>query len=150
MLLQYPMSFSKPLTIRQARFIDLYIETGNAYQSYCKAGYACNSSNRYVADVNACRLLKTDKIATAIAKRLNEHTKASAVRFETKRLLLWKIAQESKLTDPKAAVAAIHELNRMDGHHVDSKVKALPEHFVFDQEILPPEGYLLDEPENTQ
>ena len=134
------MEINEKLTTRQAKFVDLYIETGNAYQSYCRAGYACNSSNRYVADVNACRLLKTAKVAAAVSDRLEEHCKSSMVRFETKRLALWKIAQECHETDPKAAVAAIAELNRMDGHYADSKVKPLATGFTFDAELLPPDG----------
>lgn len=144
------MPSRQQLTIRQSKFIDLYIETGNAYQSYMQAGYTNNTNSRMVTDVNACRLLKTDKIASAISQRINEHMKSSMVQFETKRLLLWEIAQESKLTDPKAAIAAITELNRMDGHHADAKANTLPEHFVFDAELLPPDGYLLNEPESTQ
>ena len=144
------MAARQQLTIRQAKFVDLYIETGNAYQAYRQAGYTSNENRRNCTDVKASQLIRKPKVASAIACRLEEHCKSSMIRFETKRLALWGIAQECKLTDPKAAIAAIHELNRMDGHHIDSKVKALPEHFVFDQEILPPEGYLLDAPEDDK
>ncbi len=132
-------SVIRTLSIRQARFVDLYVETGNAYQSYRQAGYTNNSNSRFVTDTNASRLLKTDKVSKAVASRLEEHCKSSMVRFETKRLALWQIAKECSATDPKAAVAAIAELNKMDGHHADSRFRPT-EDFSFDAEILPPEG----------
>ena len=42
--------------------------------------------------------------------------------------------------DYKAAIAAINELNRMDGHHQDKKIRITDDRFVFDAEILPPES----------
>lgn len=126
------------LTIRQSRFVDLYIETGNAYQSYRQAGYNNNPDKRSSTDVNASQLLRKPKVASAIACRLEKHCKSSMVRFETKRLALWQTAKESKDTDPKAAVAAIAELNQMDGHHADSRFRST-ESFTFDAEIPLPE-----------
>jgi len=45
----------KELTIKQKKFADLYIETGNATQSYIDAGY--KATKRKVAEANARKLL---------------------------------------------------------------------------------------------
>jgi len=58
------------LTIKQQKFIDEYIISGNATDAYKKAGYAWKSEN--TAGVNGHKLLKNHKIATAIAKRSQE------------------------------------------------------------------------------
>lgn len=58
------------LTIKQQKFIDEYIISGNATEAYKKAGYAWKSEN--TAGVNGYKLLKNHKIAAAIAKRSQE------------------------------------------------------------------------------
>ena len=58
------------LTIKQQKFIDEYIISGNATEAYKKAGYAWKSEN--TAGVNGHKLLKNHKIAAAIAKRSQE------------------------------------------------------------------------------
>jgi len=45
----------KELTIKQKKFADLYIETGNATKSYIDAGY--KATKRKVAEANARKLL---------------------------------------------------------------------------------------------
>jgi phage terminase small subunit len=58
------------LTIKQQKFVDEYIISGNATDAYKKAGYAWNSEN--TAGVNGHKLLKNHKISIAIAKRSKE------------------------------------------------------------------------------
>ena len=53
------------LTEKQKRFADYYIETGNATQSYIKAGYSENGANR-----SANKLLTNTDIAEYIAERM--------------------------------------------------------------------------------
>ena len=48
------------LTVKQKAFADFYIELGNATESYIKAGY--KASERKVAEVEGCKLLKNPKI----------------------------------------------------------------------------------------
>lgn len=55
------------MTERQRRFVDAYIETGNATQAAIRAGYAENS-----ADVTAAKLLGNTRIFSEIQRRLNE------------------------------------------------------------------------------
>ena len=48
------------LTVKQKAFADYYIELGNATESYIKAGY--KTSERKVAEVEGCKLLKNPKV----------------------------------------------------------------------------------------
>lgn len=58
------------LTLKQQKFCDEYIISGNATEAYKKAGYAWKSEN--TAGVNGHKLLKNHKIAVALAKRAQE------------------------------------------------------------------------------
>ena len=58
------------LTVKQKAFADYYIELGNATESYIKAGY--NASERKVAEVEGCKLLKNPKIDNYIKKRMEQ------------------------------------------------------------------------------
>ena len=48
------------MTLKQKRFADEYIKSGNATQSYLKAYGSCTKQN--TAEVSSCRLLKNDKV----------------------------------------------------------------------------------------
>ena len=56
------------LTIRQSRFIDELLISGNATRSYLRAGYS-DSSTIDVAAANAAGLLKNYKVAAVLAER---------------------------------------------------------------------------------
>jgi phage terminase small subunit len=58
------------LTIKQKRFADLYIETGNKTQSYIDAGY--KASSREVAEANARKLLGKYSVEQYINNRMEE------------------------------------------------------------------------------
>ena len=58
------------LTEKQKRFVDFYIKTGNATQSYIDAGYSATS--RKVAEANARRLLANDSVKKWIEQRLKQ------------------------------------------------------------------------------
>lgn len=55
------------LTLKQKKFCDEYIKTGNATEAYIKAGY-----NRSGARANASRLITNDNIKNYIDERLKE------------------------------------------------------------------------------
>lgn len=59
----------KKLTPKQQTFVDEYIISGNATQSYLKAGYKVSEN---VAAANANRLLRNAKIKTELERRTNE------------------------------------------------------------------------------
>lgn len=56
------------LTEKQKRFADLYIQTGNATQSYIDAGY--KATTRVVAEANARKLLANYSVKNFIDERL--------------------------------------------------------------------------------
>ena len=58
------------LTVKQKAFADYYIELGNATESYIKAGY--KASERKVAEVEGCKLIKNPKIDNYIKKRMEQ------------------------------------------------------------------------------
>lgn len=63
----------KEITIKQQRFADKYIETGNATQSYVAAGY--KATTRKVADANARKLLENYCVREYIDKKMKELAK---------------------------------------------------------------------------
>jgi len=62
----------RKLTPKQQAFCDFYIETGNATESYIKAGYKTKGSG---ARVNASKLLTNANIKSYIAERMAEKEK---------------------------------------------------------------------------
>ena len=58
------------LTLKQQRFADEYIISGNATESYKKAGYRANNDN--IAAVEGKKLLRNPKIKPYIDERLKE------------------------------------------------------------------------------
>lgn len=60
----------KELTIKQQRFADIYIKTGNATQSYIDAGY--KATTREVAEANARKLLGNYSVKIYIENKMNE------------------------------------------------------------------------------
>ncbi len=78
-----------------------------------------------------------------------ELEQSSAIRLETKRNALWDIACDGmqtekrqisgqsdrieKMVDSRTSVAAINELNKMDGHHAGQNIYVRSEQFVFGQ-----------------
>lgn len=65
--IKYFTADGHPLTPLEAKFIDLYIETGNQRQSVIDAGYQTNSPGQYAQSI-----LKKDYIANEIANRLKK------------------------------------------------------------------------------
>lgn len=70
----------KELTIKQKNFADLYIETGNATQSYIDAGY--KASKREVAEANARKLLGNYSVQKYIENRMQELQRKSIASQE--------------------------------------------------------------------
>ncbi|MDM8100948.1 terminase small subunit [Oceanobacillus oncorhynchi] len=61
------MTTKRKMTIKQQRFADYYIETGNATQAAIRAGY----SKKY-ANTNVSKLLQNTTVSEYIDKRLEE------------------------------------------------------------------------------
>lgn len=63
------------VTIKQKKFANLYIETGNKTQSYIDAGY--KATTREVAEANARKLLANYSVKSYIEQRMRELEKNS-------------------------------------------------------------------------
>ena len=55
---------TKELPVKRARFVDYYVESGNATESYLRAGYTCNGPS--VARTEGHRLLTIPSVRQAI------------------------------------------------------------------------------------
>ena len=134
-------------TDRQIKFVEEYIRNGGNKTAAARvAGYRgepanlCNQADRILRKPNVQALIdgKREQVQTAVN-----------IPIQRKRILLWEIAQKCgapketvqrfekevggvhtevevrtiEVFDPKAAISAIAELNRMDGHHAAEKVE---------------------------
>ncbi len=58
------------LTIKQRKFADNYIKSGNATESYIKAGYSVKTRN--IAEVEGCKLLRNPKVSNYVEDNMNK------------------------------------------------------------------------------
>lgn len=106
------------LTERQRRFIAEYLIDLNATQAAIRAGY----SERTARSVGSENLTKPD-IAAAIAKasrRVAEKAEWTAVERLAALKRIYEVAQEN---DPRVAISAISEANKMQGSYAPAKTE---------------------------
>jgi phage terminase small subunit len=60
----------RQLTMKQHRFVDEYINTGNASESY-RRSYDCKNSTNRTIQINASKLLNNTMVALAINVKKN-------------------------------------------------------------------------------
>lgn len=123
------------LTAKQEAFARAYVETGNGSEAYRRAYNAQNMKQETIAK-KACGLLKQENVRGMVDQLREEAKRAFHVTTEQKMQLLWSVAETSaqrdldtgKIINPNAVVAAVKELNAMQGDHapvkseVDAKV----------------------------
>lgn len=83
------------LTPKQQAFCDYYIETGNATESYKRAGY---SGAGATAEVNACRILSNAKVRSCIDQRMSSKEK-SRIASQDEVLEFLTAVQRGELTE---------------------------------------------------
>lgn len=103
----------KKLTLKQKRFADEYIISGNAEQSAIKAGY----SEKY-ARGNAHKLVANVGIKEYIDERLSKINKAKILDAQARRELLSKLADNEDVS-PNDRIKAVDVLNKMDATYVN-------------------------------
>ncbi len=64
------MEENRELTVKQSKFVEEYVISGNATQAYLKAGYKATTDN--IAGIEGHRLLKNPKIKITINERMKE------------------------------------------------------------------------------
>lgn len=72
-------SITKKLTLKQQKFVDEYIISGNATQSYLKAGYKVSEK---VAATNASKLLRNAKVQAELNRRNAEIQSAKTMDMQ--------------------------------------------------------------------
>lgn len=107
------------LPVRQARFLDEFILTGNAAEAARKAGYSERG-----AKVTACRLLTKPNLQQALAAK----KQAKAVELELRKdhviaALLQALNLARSQANPAAIVAAAREIGRLLGFYDPEVVK---------------------------
>lgn len=73
---------SKNLTIKQERFINIYLETGNASEAYRQA-YSCERMKETTVTVKASESLRNGKVAVRLGEIQRELKKTSDIRKES-------------------------------------------------------------------
>ena len=123
------------LTPRQEKFCIEYSKCGNARQAYIAAGYSHKKDS--TVDVNACRLLKTDKVQRRLQELAEEAKNDAIADIQEMQEVLTRIIRqnmtEEVLTSEgymvnrhpavKDVINAINSLGRMQGAFVD-KIEA--------------------------
>ena len=152
------------LNLRQRKFVNAYIANGgNASKAYREAGYECADDQSMEA--LASRMIRNVKVITAIDKQLVLIEKAAQISFERKVSWLADISEDGmkkttvtsdpestgrtvvldKMQDSRASIAAISELNRMQGHHAATNTNLNISQVSFNQNIGVPSDLGSDE-----
>lgn len=105
------------LNIKQKRFADFFIQTGNATDSYVKAGYVTEG---HAAEVNASRLLRNAEVI----KYIEERNKELASKFiadieETKRF--WTQIMRDAEADIRDRLKASEYIAKTNGAFIDKR-----------------------------
>lgn len=106
------------LTDKQRRFVDEYLIDLNATQAAIRAGY----SEKTARSVGSENLTKPD-----IAALIQEKQKKAAAKAEwtaaDRLAALKRISDAAEAEDPRVAVSAISEANKMQGSHAPAKTE---------------------------
>ncbi|MFP5111378.1 terminase small subunit [Bacillaceae bacterium C204] len=105
------------LNIKQKRFADYYIETGNATTSYLRAGYEAEGN---AAEVNASRLLRNAKVLKYIKER-NEQLDVEYVADITETKRFWTEIMRDDNADIKDRLKASEYIAKTNGAFVEKK-----------------------------
>ena len=119
------------LTPRQEKFCIEYSKCGNARQAYIAAGYSHKKDS--TVDVNACRLLKTDKVQRRLQELAEEAKNDAIADIQEMQEVLTRIIRQNmteevltadgykmkKTPAVKDVINAINSLGRMQGAFVD-------------------------------
>ena len=100
------------LTSKQERFVAEYLVDLNATRAAIRAGY----SEKTAAE-QASRLLTNVKVQQAVSDAQNRVAEKAEWSAADRLRMLADIAERTKSSDPRVAVSAIAEANKMQGSH---------------------------------
>ncbi|MDR2309764.1 MAG: terminase small subunit [Brucellaceae bacterium] len=106
------------LTAKQERFVSEYLIDLNATQAAIRAGYSEKAANR-----EGSRLLSNVDIAEAIATAQNRVAEKAEWSAADRLRMLADIAEAAIKDDPRVAISAIAEANKMQGSHASTKTE---------------------------
>lgn len=106
------------LTAKQERFVSEYLIDLNATQAAIRAGYSEKAANR-----EGSRLLSNVDIAEAIVTAQNRVAEKAEWSAADRLRMLAGIAEANIKADPRVAVSAIAEANKMQGSHAPTKTE---------------------------
>ncbi|MEH7336276.1 terminase small subunit [Neobacillus drentensis] len=105
------------LNVKQKRFADYYIETGNATASYLRAGYDAEGN---AAEVNASRLLRNAKVQEYIKER-NAQLDVEFIADITETKRFWTEIMRDENAEMKDRLKASEFIAKTNGAFVDKK-----------------------------
>ncbi|WP_045524388.1 terminase small subunit [Neobacillus niacini] len=105
------------INIKQKKFADYYIETGNATVSYLRAGYEAEGN---AAEVNASRLLRNAKVMEYIKER-NEQLDVQFIADITETKRFWTEIMRDENADMKDRLKASEYIAKTNGAFVEKK-----------------------------
>lgn len=105
---------------RQRKFAELVVQGRPASRAYQEAGYEARGNS---AEALASKLLRHDKVSEYIEELRGEVRAASKFTRESKLEGIFEIYNNTKLDDPRVALAAIAEENRMTGDHAAERLQ---------------------------
>jgi phage terminase small subunit len=104
---------TEKLNMRQRKFAEYYVQSGNTVQSALNAGYSENYAN-----TNACKLLENDRVVEYIKELTDKAKDERILTAKDRQVILSGIAQsiEEETSD---RIKAIDTLNKMTGEYLN-------------------------------
>ena len=101
-------------------FADLVIRGTPAGRAYEQAGYRARGN---AADVNASRLLKNAQVKAYMGKMREKVANKTALTLAKTHDLLERIAMKNVDSDPRVAIQALDQANKLRGDYSTSKLE---------------------------
>jgi phage terminase small subunit len=101
---------------RQKKFADLYIQTGNASESYQRAGYKAKGN---AAEAAASRLLRNVKVIEYIAER-NKQLESARIADMEEVKQFWTKTMRDKNTEVKDRLKASEYIAKTNAAFIDT------------------------------
>jgi phage terminase small subunit len=103
------------LTMKQHKFVDEYINTGNASESY-RRSYDCKNSTNRTIQINASKLLNNTMVALAIKREKERLSRSSRLGSKDIEDNLFSIFERSLETDQlNTARACMMDIAKLNG-----------------------------------
>ena len=105
------------LSEQQKKFADLYIQSGNAKQSYINAGYKAKGN---VAEVNASRLLRNAKVLAYVQER-NQQLSDDRIADMEEVKRFWSETLRDEDMDPKHRLKASEYIAKTNAAFIEKQ-----------------------------